>query len=1275
MPRDDDESLGDQQTYEGGAQPADSSDRSLGDQSTFGGGGESSLSDIGGLTGDADLDMEIVDLSRYEVQETLGKGGMGEVLLATDTRLNRKVAIKRMLGDAAKSQTAVKRFLTEAQSIAALNHFNIVQIHDYGRDKDGPFLIMEYVGGGSLLDKCREGALPLEEAVELTCQLCDGLSKAHDAGIIHRDIKPANILLTTDGLPKLTDFGLARQDTGDTGQTMAGAVLGTLDFMPPEQRRDATLTDARSDLWSLAATLYQMMTGKSPKVIKLNDVPQSLQDVLGKALEDEQDDRYQTAREFKDALRAAQQGVGTETLEEGSCPGCGTKNPTNRKFCRNEDCGIDLQVACLSCSEKMPMWEGVCDSCGTKQSALLEERRDSMVSSQSAAESLMKVYDFDRATALATALRDEPDPRLQHLKGWAEKFLPQIEQERQQQLERISEQFKEAAAHEQAHDYAAGLRVLEKVPAILREAQVSGHSDTVSGVMSRLQSTLDEIKRLDGEIRQRVEARKLNGLLSQVNQLLELQPDRRGIQDLKTKLEAREEKVTAKVTAGLAKARSLRQACRFESAITLLEKMPEDLGTLSSEINDLKHDCGRLAALHEVAMRAVEAASAEEMPVTLITGYESDISGYQNALTAESLEDPKFLSVCDAAALKLSKLRGANEQKLKIRLAIAGAAGVFLIAVGLWVNSFLSSRPLANAIEGQQWDEALAIDDQHVPALLGRANQRLNAGTPDIEGAFADIGLAEQVDSTVAEIKPAKALAHAKRAASLATDGKIADAEKDLKEAETLGALDSQLTSVRQLLAVAYVKQAEDAVQSGNASQVLASASKAVEYDESTVIPPAVLQVFADESVKQFEQSSSDANQTAAIAAWRSVSQLDATAALTVELRDRLITLLSRPVVAFEQAPTVENQTTALAALTTIQSVDATNEELPVLRKRVTAAVLKRGESVADKAPDSALKDYEKALSLGASVTDSASLKTKLVTALTARCRQSLGSQDVAKASADYAVVAKLDSQAVSSLVVDLEKLPASVLSQLPASVLSQLPASVLSQLPPRKNTIGMAFKLLPGGTFTMGDGNEAHQVTLTQPFELGVYEVTQEQYEAVMGTIPSKFKGLQNPVQTVSWNDAVEFCRKLSELPAEKKAGYVYRLPTEAEWEYACRAGTTTTYSFGDSDSELGEYAWYRDNSGNTTHPVGKKKPNAWGLYDMHGNVFEWCQDWYGNYPSGSVTDPTGAASGRGRVLRGGSFDFQTSLVRSAYRDYVLPGFRLYTVGFRPARTYNLSR
>ena len=248
-------------------------------------------------------------------------------------------------------------------------------------------------------------------------------------------------------------------------------------------------------------------------------------------------------------------------------------------------------------------------------------------------------------------------------------------------------------------------------------------------------------------------------------------------------------------------------------------------------------------------------------------------------------------------------------------------------------------------------------------------------------------------------------------------------------------------------------------------------------------------------------------------------------------------------------------------------------------------------------------------------------------------------------------------------------------------------------------NSIGMRFVPISTGTFTMGEGKTAHQVTLTQAFHLGQHEVTQEQYEAVMGTNPSKSKGPQNPVENVSWADAVEFCRKLSAMPAEKKAGYVYRLPTEAEWEYACRAGTKTTYSFGDSESELGAYAWYGNNSGdqqidalniwNTdednyfdrlsenncrTHPVGGKKPNGWGLYDMHGNVYEWCQDWGGDYPSGSVTDPTGPASGDRRLLRGGSYTDHSSLVRSALRFYsARPVNRIFNIGFRLARTQRL--
>ena len=226
-------------------------------------------------------------------------------------------------------------------------------------------------------------------------------------------------------------------------------------------------------------------------------------------------------------------------------------------------------------------------------------------------------------------------------------------------------------------------------------------------------------------------------------------------------------------------------------------------------------------------------------------------------------------------------------------------------------------------------------------------------------------------------------------------------------------------------------------------------------------------------------------------------------------------------------------------------------------------------------------------------------------------------------------------------------------------------------ELPDSADSIGMKFKLIPAGTFTMGDASgqddeTPHEVTLTQPFKMGVHEITQAQYEQVMGVNPSRFKGADNPVENVSWDDAVEFCRRLSELPAEKEAGNVYRLPTEAEWEYACRAGTTTKFSFGDDESEFGEYAWHDGNADDKTHPVGGKKPNAWGLYDMHGNVWEWCQDLYGDYPSGTVTDPTGAAQGSYRVIRGGSWNRPAEDCRSAYRNRDYPSGRFGYDGFR---------
>ena len=190
-----------------------------------------------------------------------------------------------------------------------------------------------------------------------------------------------------------------------------------------------------------------------------------------------------------------------------------------------------------------------------------------------------------------------------------------------------------------------------------------------------------------------------------------------------------------------------------------------------------------------------------------------------------------------------------------------------------------------------------------------------------------------------------------------------------------------------------------------------------------------------------------------------------------------------------------------------------------------------------------------------------------------------------------------------------------------------------------------------------------AHEVTLTRPYYIGKFEVTQEQYQQIMGVNSSDFKGQNLPVENVSWDEAQEFCKKASE-----KTGLTVRLPTEAEWEHACRAGTRTTYCTGDGEADLDRAAWYYKNSNETTHPVGQKTANAWGVYDMHGNVWEWVQDFYEPYKAGAATDPVGPSQGQYRVLRGGSWDDIPRDCRSANRLWINPDYRYNIVGFRVA-------
>ena len=227
--------------------------------------------------------------------------------------------------------------------------------------------------------------------------------------------------------------------------------------------------------------------------------------------------------------------------------------------------------------------------------------------------------------------------------------------------------------------------------------------------------------------------------------------------------------------------------------------------------------------------------------------------------------------------------------------------------------------------------------------------------------------------------------------------------------------------------------------------------------------------------------------------------------------------------------------------------------------------------------------------------------------------------------------------------------------------------------------THGIDLIGIPSGSFQMGsdsgdsDEKPAHTVRLTKAFFLGKTEVTQAQWRAVMGSNPSYYTGDELPVEQVSWEDCIKFCEELTKREHDSGAlptGWKYTLPTEAQWEYACRAGTNTKYSFGDSESGLGTHAWYYDNSGNETHSVGGKKANPWGLLDMHGNVYEWCLDWYdsGFYKSSLQLDPVNTSAAQNRVFRGGCIYNSAVDLRSAYRYYNTPGYRRGYVGFRLA-------
>ena len=441
--------------------------------------GSNSIADLqAAAEGLEEVEFEFVELSRhYELQDELGQGGMGVVHRAIERQLRRPVAIKRLKPELVVNRRALARFQSEALAVATLTHENIVRIYRLGRDSTGPFLVLELVEGESLATRLSRGKLDLDEAIRMFVALAGGVSLSHRHGIIHRDIKPGNILLTLDGVPKLSDFGIARR-SNDSGLTSTAAAMGTRYYMAPEQHQDAHAVTEQSDLYSLAATFYHAVTGEPPQVIREQRLPEAVRALTMKALESDPAHRHPSVAEFAADLRSAQMQLSAPTvtaatdatMRDGECPACHVINPVDRKFCKG--CGNPLTEACPKCQRPSPGWERFCAECGIDISAHVEAIEQDLVRKSRRIEALSHEQQFAEALVLVQPIESLSAPRWQEWKDWATDTAATLQDSLNEQRSQLARLLDEARTALAQYDYATAQSLLETIPKDQRSAEI-----------------------------------------------------------------------------------------------------------------------------------------------------------------------------------------------------------------------------------------------------------------------------------------------------------------------------------------------------------------------------------------------------------------------------------------------------------------------------------------------------------------------------------------------------------------------------------------------------------------------------------------------------------------------------------------------------------------------------------------------------------------------------------------------------------------------------------
>ena len=509
---------------------------------------------------------------RYEIQETLGEGGFGQVKKAVERQLERTVALKFLHSEYRNNQRALRRFLTEAKSIAALNHNNIVHLIDMERSDEGPFIVMEFVEGGSLADLIQEGALEPAKAANIICQVCGALSMAHARGIIHRDIKPANILMTSDGVPKLSDFGLANESQAEQSITEKGATLGTMSYMAPEQRQDASQADERSDIFSLAATLYECVTGEVPRIINFEMVPTVLRGTLVTALKNSPGDRFEDVSAFSRALQEAIAGgaeIGKQ-LDVGQCNQCYQTNGAKAQFCKA--CGNSLKNDCpnKACNKVVGCWELFCQKCGENINELIEEKIKAFELIRLQADELEKQQKFEEADSLLAEIPETKDQRITKKTSWIQHYRHRYEIARLESLKSYMESLRQQERYEDV------LEELESLPTITNpelKNYIPWFGDFKNTCHDEhLQNQRSQIDQLRSENRY-IEAIELLESIPPI-QDIRLREHNEWVREYKILFNDELQRLNQQQDQLLAEARSIAAQGNYQGAIEILENLP-----------------------------------------------------------------------------------------------------------------------------------------------------------------------------------------------------------------------------------------------------------------------------------------------------------------------------------------------------------------------------------------------------------------------------------------------------------------------------------------------------------------------------------------------------------------------------------------------------------------------------------------------------------------------------------------------------------------------------